>query len=68
MAKKGTSTSTGKVSISYVNLHKELKALSKRVKEVKKLRPHSAKLKKVESKMLALMKATECQKIMVIDL
>jgi hypothetical protein len=68
MAKKGTSKSTGKVKISYVKLHKELKALKARVKEVRKLRPHLAKLKVVESKILALENATQCQKVMVLEL
>jgi hypothetical protein len=66
MAKKATGT--GKVKISYKKLHKELTALSKRIKEVRKIRPHVTKLKKVESKILALQSATQCQKVMVLEL
>ena len=63
MAKKATGTR--KVKISYVKLHKELKALKKRIKEVRKVRPHVAKLKVIESKINSLQDATECQKVMV---
>ncbi len=66
MAKK--STGTGKVKLSYVKLHKELKALAKRVREVRKLRPHVTKLRVIESKIRSLQDATECQKSMVEEL
>ena len=66
MAKKATSK--GKVKISYVKVHKEMKALAKQVQKAKKARPHSTRLKVLESKIRAFQKLTECQKVMVEEL